>query len=129
MPPPPKFDLKRLVSVDVSAQSQLQWGVDQDSIQISKSDSVVRYVIVARSSSGVINAMYEGLRCSKGEVITYARHNPDSGWVMVTQPEWRPYRQSGLARHSWQAAKQGLCDGAAPPTTAQDAIRKLRNPQ
>jgi CNP1-like family len=128
VPPAPMFDLNRLVKVEVSAQSALQWGIDTQTIQISKSDSVVRYVIVARSPSGVANAMYEGLRCNKAEVVVYARYNKDSGWVNVSQPEWKSFRDSGSTRHSWMAARQGLCDGAAPPSSTQHAIRKLRDP-
>jgi CNP1-like family len=128
VPPAPAFEIKRLISVEVSAQSQLQWGVDGETITITPSDSVVRYVIVARSTSGVVNAMYEGLHCKRGEVITYARHNKDSGWVNVSRPEWRSFRTAGVSRHSQMAAKQGLCDGSAPATTPREAIRMLRNP-
>ena len=128
VPPAPAFEIKRLISVEVSAQSQLQWGVDGETIAITPSDSVVRYVIVARSTSGVVNAMYEGLHCKRGEVITYARHNKDSGWVNVSQPEWKSFRNAGVSRHSQMAAKQGLCDGSAPATTPREAIRMLRNP-
>jgi CNP1-like family len=126
VPPPPAFDLNRLVKVEVSALSPMQWGVDRQSIQISKSDSVVRYVIVARSPSGVVNALYEGLRCNRGEVITYARYNKDSGWSNVIQPEWKSYRDADRSRHAWQAAKQGLCDGSAPPASVRDAVERLR---
>lgn len=128
VPPAPAFDIKRLISVDVSAQSQLQWGVDGETITITPSDSVVRYVIVARSASGVVNAMYEGLYCKRGEVITYARHNKDSGWVNVSNPEWKSFRNAGGSRHSAMAAKQGLCDASAPPGSVRAAISKLRNP-
>jgi CNP1-like family len=128
VPPAPAFDLKRLISIEVSAQSQLQWGIDSETIKITNADSVVRYVIVARSASGVVNAMYEGLHCKRGEVITYARHNKDSGWVNVSRPEWRSFRTAGVSRHSQMAAKQGLCDGSAPALTPREAIRMLRNP-
>jgi CNP1-like family len=125
VPPPPSFDLKRLVQVDVSLQSQLKWGVDPSTIVINK-DGVVRYVVVAQSASGVVNAMYEGIRCSKAEFRRYARHNPDSGWVKVTDSDWTPLRQSGTSRHPQALAKLGLCDGAAPPISAQQATRSLR---
>jgi hypothetical protein len=128
VPPAPAFDFKRLISVDVSALSQLQWGVDAETITITPSDSVVRYVMVVRSASGVVTAMYEGLRCNKAEVITYARHNKDSGWVNVSRPEWKSFRNTNSTRHSQMAARQGLCDGAAPPDSPSAAARKLRNP-
>jgi len=77
-PPPPTFEVSRLVPFDVSINSALQFGVDAGTINIGR-DGVVRYVIVARSTSGTINAMYEGLRCSTGEMRTYARYNASGG--------------------------------------------------
>ncbi len=125
VPPPPAFDLKRLISVDISARSQLKWGVDPDSIKIMP-DGVVRYVVVAQSESGVVNAMYEGIRCNKAEFRRYARHSPGSGWVNITNSEWTPLRQTGTSSHPALLAKQGICDGAALPDSVLSAIRSLR---
>jgi hypothetical protein len=127
VPPPPSFDVKRLIPIQVTAQSQLKWGIDPSTIVINKKDGVVRYVVVAQSDSGVINAMYEGIRCSKAEFRRYARHNPNIGWVANTSSsDWTPLRESGASRHPQSIAKQGMCDGAAPPTTNADAVRALR---
>jgi CNP1-like family len=93
VPPAPLFDLNRLVKVEVSAQSALQWGIDTQTIQVSKSDSVVRYVIVARSPSGVVNAMYEGLRCNKAEVGSMQANlsgNRTGIQAAHAIPGWRP---------------------------------------
>jgi hypothetical protein len=125
VPPPPAFDLKRLVQVDISVQSQLKWGVDPATVKIT-SDGIIRYVVVAQSSSGVVNAMYEGIRCNKAEFRRYARHNPDSGWVKSSGSDWTPLRQSGTSRHPESLAKQGICDGAAPPSSVDEAMRRLR---
>ncbi len=122
---PPAFDLKRLVPVDVSVRSQLKWGVDPATVKILP-EGIVRYVVVAQSPSGVVNAMYEGIRCNKAEFRSYARHNPDSGWVKVTNSEWTALRNSGGANHHAALAKQGLCDGAAPAASVQEAMRQLR---
>jgi CNP1-like family len=124
VPPPPAFDLKKLVPVEMSVQSELKWGVDPATVMIGR-DSVVRYVVVAQSSSGVVNAMYEGIRCSKAEFRRYARHNPSSGWVKSSSSEWTPFRQAGILRHPEILARSGMCDGAAPPTTVNDAMRRL----
>lgn len=124
VPAPPAFDLKRLIPVEISARSELKWGVDPSSVKVT-ADGVVRYVVVAQSSSGVVNAMYEGIRCNKAEFRLYARHNPGSGWVNASQSEWTSVRQSGRASHPHALAKQGLCDGAATPATAKEAIRRL----
>ena len=126
VPPPPAFDLKRLIAVDTPVQSQLKWGIDPATIVINKADGVVRYVIVAQSSSGVVNAMYEGIRCNKAEFRRYARHSPSSGWVVSTTSEWTALRDTGTSRHPQTIAKQGMCDGAAAPISVADAIRAIR---
>ena len=125
VPPPPAFDLNRLVSVSVSVPSQLRWGVDPATVKITK-DGVVRYVVVAQSTSGVVNAMYEGIRCNKGEFRRYARFNADSGWVNSSDSDWTALRQTGTSRHPQTIAKEGLCDGTAPPSSVNEAMRRLR---
>jgi hypothetical protein len=126
VPPPPAFDLKRLVPVTVPAQSQLKWGVDPATVKIFP-DGVIRYVVVAQSSSGTINALYEGIRCNKGEFRRYARYHRDSGWVMTSDSEWTSLRSPGLSRHPNVLAKEGMCDGAAPPASVSEAMRLLRH--
>lgn len=125
VPAAPAFDIKRLIPVVITVQSQLAWGVDPQTIKIG-SDGVVRYVVVAQSSSGVINAMYEGIRCNTAEFRRYARHNPGSGWVVSVGSEWTSLRQTGASRHPQSLAKLGLCDGAAPPSSPEHAARALR---
>jgi CNP1-like family len=125
VPPPPAFDLKRLVMADISVQSQLKWGVDPATVKITP-DGIIRYVVVAQSPSGVVNAMYEGIRCNKAEFRRYARHNPGSGWVSTSDSDWTPLRQADVSKHPLALARQGLCDGAAPPSSAQEAMRRLR---
>lgn len=126
VPPPPAFDVRRLVSVAMPGQSQLKWGVDPSTVKISP-DGVVRYVVVAQSSSGVINAMYEGIRCNKAEFRRYARFNADSAWVKSSDSDWTSLRSSGASRHPHVLAKEGLCDGAAPPSSVNEAMRRLRH--
>lgn len=124
VPPAPALDLKRLVLVEMSVQSQLKWGIDPATVKIT-SDGIVRYVVVAQSSSGVVNAMYEGIRCNKAEFRRYARHNPGSGWVKSTDSDWTPLRNTGSSRHPETLARGGMCDGAAPPSSVAEALRRL----
>ena len=124
VPAAPAFDLKRLVPVEMSLQSQLKWGIDPATVAITK-DGVIRYVVVAQSASGTVNAMYEGIRCNKAEFRRYARHNPSSGWVKSTDSDWTPLRNSGASRHPETLARGGMCDGAAPPSSVAEAMRRL----
>ncbi len=123
--PPPAFELKRLVPFEVSINSGLKWGIDPDTIVIA-TDGTVRYVIVAQSSTGVINAMYEVIRCSTAEWKTYARFNKDSGWSKVTSAQWQSLATSSPSRYALRLAQQGVCNGAAATQTVRDMVRSIR---
>ncbi|MES2425143.1 MAG: CNP1-like family protein [Pseudomonadota bacterium] len=126
-PPPPAFELKRLVRFEGPAYSSLQFAVDPATMAIGK-DGVVRYVVVITSSSGTVNAMYEGIRCVTGEFKTYARHNPDSGWNKVQNAEWKSVFATSPSQHTLRLAKQGVCTNAAPASSVDAMVRELKNP-
>ena len=129
VPPPPAFDVKKLVKVDVPASLALVYGVDPASISISKSDSLVRYVMVATSASGATNVMYEALRCSTGEVKTYARYSADGKWSPVSNPQWRSVFDSMPSNHALRFARAGACDAAAPASSVEAIVNSLKNPR
>lgn len=124
-PPPPLFDLKRLVPFDVSPLSQMKWGFDPQATTIT-GDGIVRYVVVAQSPSGVVNAMYEGIRCATGDWKTYARWNKDGAWNITSSPQWKSMYSFQPALHALRLAHQGICNGNAPPQTVRDAVRSVR---
>ena len=127
-PAPPSFDVGKLIGFEVSPNSLLVYGVDPASIRLSKSDGIVRYVMVATSASGAKNVMYEGLRCSTGEFKTYARYSQDSGWSAVSNPAWRSMFGNMPSRHALRFAKAGACDGAAPAPSVSVLVTRLKNP-
>ncbi|MBK5206628.1 MAG: CNP1-like family protein [Polaromonas sp.] len=128
VPPPPAFDISKLIMFDVSPNSSLVYGVDPSTIRISNSDSVVRYVVVARSASGASNAMYEGIRCSTGEFKTYARYSPDGHWNPIAHPQWHSLFEKMPSKHALRFAKAGACDNAAPASSVDVLVNRLKNP-
>ena len=124
-PPPPAFDVTKLLTIEMARSSSLVYGVDPGSFSISKSDGVVRYVMVASSASGARNVMYDGLRCSTAEVKTYARARPDGTWAVVDKPEWKSLYDLKLPRYSLRFALAGACDGAAPVGSLRELVRKM----
>lgn len=129
VPPPPVFDLGKLVTFKISADSALVYGVDPASITISKSDSLVRYVMVATSSSGATNIMYEALRCATGEFKTYARYSAGAKWSLVQDPQWKSVFDTAQSRHALRFARQGACDGGSPALTVQEIVSNLKSPE
>lgn len=126
-PPPPALRTQNLVPIDMPVGGALRFAVDPASVSVGP-DGVVRYVVVASSPSGTVNAMYEGVRCSTAEVKVYARHNPDSGWVPARSPEWQPLHSRPNSRHSLIIARTGVCVGQGPSGTASEIVRALRTP-
>ena len=127
-PPPPAFDVGKLVTFEVSPNSALVYGVDPASIAISKSDGLVRYVMVASSSSGARNVIYEAIRCTTGEVKTYAHYSPQGQWSLLDKPQWRSLYETMPSRHALRFAQAGACDGASTPLSVDRLVRRLKTP-
>jgi hypothetical protein len=117
VPPPPALRTDGLVAIDVGSSS-LKFGVDPASVAVGK-DRVVRYVIVATSSSGAVNAMYEGILCDRDEYRVYARHTGQA-WH-VAQSEWKSVKDGVEAVHVRAVARAG--------GTADQIVANLRSPQ
>lgn len=110
--------------------SSLRFGIDPQSVSVGK-DDVIRYVVVAGSASGALNAMQEGVRCTTREVKTYARYNAGSGWRAVEGALWQPLSTgTAVTRHSAIIARGGLCgyesDTSGQPRDAAAVVRDLR---
>lgn len=129
VPPPPRYDMAKLLTFEVARSSSLVYGVDPASFSISKSDGIVRYVVVASNSSGAKNAIYEGLRCATAEVRIYARAKLDGTWVAVENSEWKSMYNPSVPRHSLRFAQAGACDNATPVSTVRELVKKLTAPE
>ncbi len=128
VPPPPAFDVARLVPFDGAPGSTLVYGVDPASIQISKSDGLVRYVVVASSASGARNVMYDAIRCATAEFKSYARYSEEGGWRMVSSSGWRSLFDKATPSYALRFARAGACDNASAPGSAAELVAKLKNP-
>jgi hypothetical protein len=120
---PPPLRMERLIPLEMP-QSTLRFGVDPASVSLG-TDGVVRYVVVARSNTGTVNAFFEGIRCSTAEFRVYARHTPDSGWVPVKDVLWRPLHDNSVSRHSLLIARTGACVGSGANRSADQVVRDL----
>lgn len=127
-PPPPAFDMSRLVTFDGAANSSLVYGVDPASIQISSSDGLIRYVLVASNANGAKNVMYEAIRCSTAEFKTYARYSPDGRWSPVGNATWRSMLGNMPSRHALYFARAGACDNTSTPGSVSALVYRLKNP-
>jgi len=125
-PPPPAFTTDALVPLELP-RTALHYGVVPASVSIG-ADGIVRYIVVARSDSGAVNAFYEGIRCGTGEFKLYARHNAGSGWVIAKDSQWSPLQEAPLPRHALAIARTGACIGHGTNQPASRIVRDLRSP-
>jgi hypothetical protein len=125
-PPAPAFKLDGLIPLEIPG-SALRFGVDPSSVSLGP-DGIVRYVVVATSTSGAVNALYEGIRCAKGEFKVYARHNPDGGWKLEKDSPWRSLQDQPVSRHTLLIARTGACMGHSANRSASQIVRDLRAP-
>jgi hypothetical protein len=123
-PPPPALRTQGLIPIDMPGSS-LRFGVDPKSITVG-ADRVVRYVVVASSTTGTVNGIYEGIRCGTRQVKVYARHNPDSGWVPVRNSDWQDLTSTANSRHSLAIARSGACQENAPNVSPAQIVLDLK---
>jgi hypothetical protein len=128
VPPPPVYHKEGLIKIDMPGSSSLTYGLDPETLSIG-SDGVMRYVMVAYSSSGSVNALYEGLRCETSEVKTYARSSELGRWTTVQDAKWRRLENTAASRHALALAKRGACDTTRLAVgNATEMIKLLRTP-
>ena len=123
-PPPPAIKVDGLIPLEIP-RSALRFGVDPASVSLG-SDGIVRYVVVAVSATGAVNALYEGLRCDSGEFKVYARGNLGSGWTLAKDSPWRTLHDAQSSSHTLLVARTGACVGHAPNRSAMQIVRDLR---
>lgn len=122
---PTKLNLDRVVTFELGRSGNLTFGIEPDTLRID-SDGVVRYAFVARSASGAVNVLYEGVRCQTGEVKLYAHWDQGIGWTWVANSEWKPLSFQGTTRRAMQMARGGICAQSTPngsPTRILDTLR------
>lgn len=129
-PAPAALNLKGLVPFEVSTTSNLVWALDPAAVTIV-GDGLVRYVAVARSQSGVLNALYEVINCSNGELKTYARivakesEAAAKAWAIVDDPKWRSLYDMP-SKHALALAKQGVCTGNTAAQNVNEIVTSLK---
>lgn len=123
---PARFSTDKLVPVEIEDRSSFEYGIDPDTLSVG-ADGVVRYVFVARSRSGALNVLYEGVRCNAAEVKVYGRWDPGSAsWRTSASDEWQPLDTRGSTRRALKLAQAGLCDGKAPNGSPRKILETLR---
>ena len=124
--PPSSFNTDAVTPFVLEPQSSMRLGIDPKTLTIDP-DGVVRYVLVAKSSQGALNVLYEGIRCASAEVKVYARWDNASSWNTSGNAEWEALSFRGTTRRAMQMARGGVCEGKVPNATPARILRALQS--
>ncbi|OSZ62910.1 CNP1-like family protein [Hydrogenophaga sp. IBVHS2] len=126
--PPASFSLDKVRTFRLEQTTTMEFGIEPTTLQVG-SDGVIRYVFVARSASGALNVLYEGVRCQTAETRIYARWDPASGWRQSgtgsSEQSWQPLSFRGATRRQMFMARAGLCDGPTPNNPPARMLNEL----
>ena len=119
LPPYPKGD--NLVKFDVPAARDFSFFIDPASL----SDGIVRYTLVARSTSGAKNVSFEGIHCASDEYKVYATGRSNGTWLRHETP-WRDIGSDRVQYWHNELSREYLCPSGRPVANAKDALSVMR---
>jgi hypothetical protein len=115
---------ENLVQLHVASTS-FDFYVDAASVTVAK-DEVVRYTLVARSSSGAMNVSFEGIHCKTYERKLYAFGRLDGTWAQARRPEWGYISRVQPGSQHSVLADDFFCLLGGRARTAEEAVQALR---
>lgn len=122
-PLPPYPEREQLIEFFVAATSEFRFFIDAASLGVG-AGGIVRYVLVARSPTGVENVSFEGMRCATSEVRLYAVGR-DGRWS-GKPGEWRTIAPRSVQRWHNALHREYFCPQKEPIGSAQEGIDALR---
>lgn len=122
LPPAPRDE--NLVRFDPGFNTPLNYYIDGASLKAGKTDRIVRYTLVVRSSAGANNISFEALRCDTGDRKIYAYGGSDGKWSPARDPQWKPVETERYRRTLFVFY---FCPNNLPFESTQEGIDALRN--
>jgi CNP1-like family len=101
--------------------SDFRFFIDPATLSVDK-EGVVRYVLVARSSSGVENVTYEALRCETADFRMYAFGR--AGTWARSRTGWRPLE--GAQARQFALYNDYFCPQKVPIHDTAEGVRALQ---
>lgn len=125
VPLPPYPTQGNLVEFPINGPANFKFFIDEESVRVDD-DGVVRYTLIARSSSGVDNVTFEGTRCETQEFKSYAHGLSDETWSPQREPSWRRIEKRKINGYRFSLYHDYLCPGAVPRRNAREVVLTLK---
>lgn len=124
--PPTRFATTQLIPVLIPGPSELTVGIDPAQLSIGP-DKIVRYVLVARSTSGAEAVTFEGIDCKSASTRVLARWNGSTNtWRVLDGTEWKSLYDDRGSRYAKALARGGVCDGSTPTIPLSNMISAIK---
>lgn len=117
---------ENLVEFFVSSANPFRFFIDRASLSIG-TDGVVRYTLIARSTSGSESVSFEGIRCKSGILKVYAYgRTADKTWVPSRGSRWRDIQARSVNRQHGALQRDYFCPQRMPIFTPEEGIDALK---
>jgi hypothetical protein len=110
---------------EVSPNTPFVFFVDAKSLSVG-ADGVVRYSVIAKSSSGALNISYEGMRCVAREFRIYALGRADHTWSEVRKSRWEAIRSDQRNAQRAVLHSDFFCPVTSYIANAEEALQALK---
>lgn len=113
-----------LVQIHVSATTNFKYFVDAATLDVSPRSREVRYVLVARSPSGVENVSYEAIRCpDQYRVLAVGQAGEKWGG---RQSDWREIIRGSALSWPYALSRKYFCPHRDPIRSVAEGVDALR---
>ncbi|MFH1603827.1 MAG: CNP1-like family protein [Pseudomonadota bacterium] len=123
LPPYPKPE--NYLPFKVDAVTSFDFFVDAKSVSVDN-DGVVRYSLIAKSTSGVLNISFEGMRCSGRQYRVYAFGRSDNSWSRARSSRWQSLPQDASNPQRAMLYDDYFCPEGSSIATAERGLQALR---
>lgn len=129
--PPPYPAESNLIEFKLRGLTTNRFFIDGSSLTVAK-DRVVRFVLVIRTSDGVRNVSFSGLRCSEREWKDYAYARDDRTWVPDKGATWHRIQDLNFNAYQRTLYIDYFCVGGVlstePAGDSVKLVKLLKNP-
>ena len=123
---PPAFPrAENLTEIYISATTTFRYFVDRSSLYVNYKQREIRYVLLARSPSGIDNVSYEAIKCPELHRI-YAVAGADDKWIMRGL-DWQPIQRTTAVTVPHILARQFFCPHRDSIQSVAEGVNALQN--
>lgn len=124
---PPFPEDENLIEFQVTRpNAAFNYFIDTNSLNYSRSEGVVRYTVVIKSSRGAKNVAFEGIRCDTNEYKTYAFGNGKGQFTRPRRAEWKEISKNDYTRYRNDLSNFYFCNIHVLDPSVEKIIDELK---